>query len=478
MVWDHVDWVQFPAPRQKQMQPDTLMVVIDERRIRILKESPKQEGPIVYWMSRDQRVQDNWALLHAQNLAFEHKKPLLVIFCLAPVFLDATIRQYDFMIQGLQGVEKDLAKLSIPFKLLLGDPVTEIPKYISSVKAGLIVTDFDPLKIKRMWKEKIAKVSEVTIVEVDTHNIVPCWHASPKQEFAAYTLRPKIHKILDEFLTQIPPVKTHPFNLREKILLTDWKAVRDSLKVNMDVKRVDIAPGESAAFVQLKEFLEYDLKRYDTDRNDPTKDAQSNLSPYLHFGNISAQRIVLELRGVKKHLEAKKQFQEELVIRKELSDNFCYYNEHYDSPKGFPDWAKKTIAEHANDPREYVYTQEEFEYSKTHDELWNAAQQEMVVTGKMHGYMRMYWAKKILEWTHSAEDAMRIAIYLNDKYELDGRDPNGYTGIAWSIGGVHDRAWFDRPIFGKIRYMSYNGCKSKFDVAAYIRQNLNTSLGI
>ena len=157
-------------------------------------------------------------------------------------------------------------------------------------------------------------------------------------------------------------------------------------------------------------------------------------------------------------------------MRRELADNFCFYNEEYDSIECFPDWAKKTHEKHKNDPREFLYTKKQFEQGKTHDELWNACQNQMMQTGKMHGYMRMYWAKKILEWTKNREEAMNIAIYLNDTYELDGRDPNGYAGIAWSIGGVHDRAWFERPVFGQIRYMNYNGCKSKFDVISYIKK--------
>jgi deoxyribodipyrimidine photo-lyase len=164
------------------------------------------------------------------------------------------------------------------------------------------------------------------------------------------------------------------------------------------------------------------------------------------------------------------EFLEELIVRRELADNFCLYNAEYDNPSGFPDWAKKTLNIHDKDIRPILYTLEEFEQAQTDDPLWNAAQMEMVKRGKMHGYMRMYWAKKILEWTESSTQAMEYAIYLNDRYELDGRDPNGYTGIAWSIGGVHDRAWGERPIFGKIRYMSFNGCKSKFDVKAYIRK--------
>jgi deoxyribodipyrimidine photo-lyase len=210
---------------------------------------------------------------------------------------------------------------------------------------------------------------------------------------------------------------------------------------------------------------------YDERRNDPTQEGQSNLSPYLHFGQISAQRVALTVSASTLPKKDKDAFLEELIVRRELSDNFCYYTKDYASVDAFPEWAQKTLAEHRHDKREYVYTYATFAKAKTHDELWNAAQRELLRTGKMHGYMRMYWAKKILEWTNDPETAMAIAIKLNDTYELDGRDPNGYTGIAWSIGGVHDRAWFDRPIFGKIRYMSANGARSKFDVDAYIKAN-------
>ena len=207
---------------------------------------------------------------------------------------------------------------------------------------------------------------------------------------------------------------------------------------------------------------------YSTLRNDPNESGQSNLSPYLHFGQLSAQRVAIEVMKSPASDEDKSAFLEELIVRRELSDNFCFYNPHYDATEGFPNWAKETHRIHSDDKREHTYALKEFEQGKTHDPLWNAAQMELVITGKMHGYMRMYWAKKILEWTSNPEEAMRFSIYLNDKYSLDGRDPNGYAGIAWSIGGVHDRAWGERSVFGKIRYMNYNGCKRKFDVAKYI----------
>jgi deoxyribodipyrimidine photo-lyase len=231
-----------------------------------------------------------------------------------------------------------------------------------------------------------------------------------------------------------------------------------------------ITPGEKAAGKALQNFLKYGINDYEERRNDPSLEGQSGLSPYLHFGQLSSQRVALEVMKSNASKQSRDAFLEELIIRKELSDNFCFYNPNYDSFDGFPAWARKSLDEHRKDKREYRYALEQFEHAGTHDDLWNAAQNEMVIRGKMHGYMRMYWAKKILEWSESPEEAMETAIFLNDKYELDGRDPNGYTGIAWSIGGVHDRAWGERPVFGKIRYMSYHGCKSKFDVKAYIEK--------
>jgi deoxyribodipyrimidine photo-lyase len=438
-------------------------------RVKSIKTGNEAAGPIVYWMSRDQRVNDNWALLFAQELAMERKLPLTVVFCLVPEFLSATIRHYGFMIKGLQEVETELFRKNIDFFLLTGSPENEIPLFIKKNKISSLITDFDPLKIKRRWKQAVAEKIDAPFYEVDAHNIVPCWIASSKQEFGAYTLRPKINRLLTEFLEKFPSLKKHPYNLSSPLSKTDWKKATGTLKVNRTVSEVTwIAPGEKAARTALKYFLQNRLPTYAERRNDPTLDGQSNLSPYLHFGHLSAQRIALEVAKASTNKKDGAAFLEELIVRRELSDNFCFYNDKYERFAGFPDWAKKTHDVHRTDRREYLYSQEEFEQAKTHDDLWNATQVEMVERGKMHGYMRMYWAKKILEWTPSPEEALEIAIYLNDKYEFDGRDPNGYTGIAWSIGGVHDRAWFERPVFGKIRYMNYNGCKSKFNVTAYI----------
>lgn len=441
---------------------------MNSKRVRILKDGSVKDGPVALWMSRDQRAHDNWALLFAQNLALKQGVPLCVIFCLVPDFLGATTRQYLFMLKGLREVEENLTKKNIPFFLLIGPPEDEIPKCIREYRISALVKDFDPLSVKRKWSDVVAKKTDIPVYEVDAHNIVPCWIASSKREFGAYTLRPKIQRVLPEFLDSFPQLKKHPVPWRDTITRPDWAGSMLSLSAGHIPEITWIKPGENAASRLLTVFLKKKLLNYAIQRNDPTADGQSNLSPYLHFGHISAQRIALEVSESHISKNTRESFLEELIIRRELADNFCFYSAHYDSFAGFPDWAKKTLHEHRKDKRNYLYTSDEFERAQTHDDLWNAAQMEMMKRGKMHGYMRMYWAKKILEWTESPEQAMEIAIYLNDKYELDGRDPNGYAGIAWSIGGVHDRAWGERPIFGKIRYMSYQGCKAKFDVNNYI----------
>jgi len=443
--------------------------MVNRERVRVLKEREVEKGPIIYWMSRDQRVQDNWALIFAQELALERREPLVVVFVLVPRFLEATIRHYGFMLRGLKDVEKRLTQMHIPFCLFPGSPEVEIPEFIRSCGGGALVSDFDPLRIKKEWKKAVADRVDLSFYEVDARNIVPCWIASSKQEYAAYTLRPRIKKALPEYLNDFPALKRHPISWTGRTVGTDWEGIEKVLKVDRTVPEVDwIRPGEDEAQSVLQDFLREKLRVYDKLRNDPTKDGVSNLSPYLHFGQLSAQRVAREVLRSRADHTSKEAFLEELVVRRELSDNFCFYNRNYDSFDGFPNWARKTLDDHRTDPREYLYSLEDFENANTHDDLWNAAQREMVRTGKMHGYLRMYWGKKILEWTESPEEALRTAIYLNDRYELDGRETNGYVGIAWCMGGVHDRAWQERPVFGKIRYMSYNGCRSKFDVKGYI----------
>lgn len=448
-----------------------MQTVVDITRVRQLNSKAEGKGPVIYWMSRDQRVSDNWALLYAQEKALEKEQPLIVLFCLVPRFLDATLHHYHFMLEGLKEVEGRLKDLNIDFKLLSGQPEEQIPVFVQEQKAGAIIADFSPLIINRSWKEQIVPKIGVAAFEVDAHNIVPCWEASPKQEYAAYTIRPKINRLLPEYLVDLPlPIK-HPHKTYVFDQITDWSGADSNLKVDSTRAPVEaFIPGETAAREAMDDFLENLLPYYSNLRNDPTADGQSDLSPYLHFGQLSAQRLAYEVKKKAGNTTYGADFLEELIVRREFSDNFCYHNDHYDSPEAFPNWAKETLSAHLADRREYLYSLEQFEKAQTHDDLWNAAQTEMLKRGKMHGYLRMYWAKKILEWSSSPEQAMKTAIYLNDRYSLDGRDPNGYAGIAWSIGGVHDRAWPERPIFGKIRFMSYKGSKSKFNVQKYIEK--------
>lgn len=439
------------------------------KRVETVRKGTPAHGPVVYWMSRDQRAADNWALLHARKDAVERKCPLGVVFCLTPDYLGATIRHYGFMLRGLEETAGRLAEKGIRFHLLTGDPAEEIPRFVVEQGVSRLVTDFSPLRIKREWERKVAERIAIPFDIVDAHNIIPCRAASPKREPAAYTFRPKVRKALPEFLTDFPPLEEHPFPWKGEAPRIDWEKERGELGVDRSVGEVSwLEPGERAARRALRDFLENRLASCYGMRNDPNRHGQSRLSPYFHFGQLAPQRAALEAQGFDDNLPALASFLEELVVRRELSDNFCFHTPDYDRFSCFPAWARETLNLHRYDLRGYLYSRQRLEEAETHDPLWNAAQTEMVRIGKMHGYLRMYWAKKILEWTASPEEAMSAAVYLNDRYELDGRDPNGYTGIAWSIGGVHDRPWGERNVFGKIRYMSYNGCASKFNVKRYI----------
>jgi deoxyribodipyrimidine photo-lyase len=442
---------------------------MNKERIHRLTKKTYKIGPILYWMDREMRAHDNWALVHALALGKKYDQPVGIIYNLVSDYLGGGKRQYEFKLGGLKELEETCEAKGIPFTVLLTDKSgKDIIKFIKKLKVGYLVTDFNPLRINQTWKKKVAQEVRISFDEVDAHNIVPVWVTSRKEEYAARTIRPKIHKHLDEFLDDFPVLRKRKQNWKS-FPKTDWKALK-SAKVDESVIPVDWAePGEKAARNILRSFIDKRLKGYDEKRNDPNEDHLSKLSPYFHYGMLAPQRAILEVDAAKAPRKDRDAYIEEAVIRRELSDNYCYYNKNYDSFGGFPKWAQKSLKKHRNDKRDYIYTKKQFEKAETHDSLWNAAQKQMVQTGKMHGYMRMYWAKKILEWTNTPEYAQEIAIYLNDKYELDGRDPNGYVGIAWSIGGVHDRAWPERKVFGKVRYMNAKGCARKFDTEKYIQ---------
>lgn len=387
-------------------------------------------------MSRDCRVQDNWALIFSQKLALKNQIPLHVCFSLVPKFLDATLRQFTFLLEGLQEVQEDLNPLHIEFHLLFGSGGKTIPDFVKTHKIGGVVCDFSPLRVPLAWVEECRKhlPKDVPFVQVDAHNIIPVWETSDKQEYSARTIRGKINKKLGEYLQEFPEVKKHPHGATFKAKQINWKTVYNKLEVDEAVKPVSWAvPGTTGGLKMLNEFLTKRLKIYDAKRNNPNENALSNLSPWFHYGQISVQRAILEAKRLRSRAPVSVDaFCEEAIVRRELSDNFCFYNENYDNFDGLTTWAQKTLNDHRKDKREYLYTRAEFENGHTHDDLWNAAQIQMRNEGKMHGFLRMYWAKKILEWTRDPEEALKIGIYLNDKYNLDGRDPSGYVGVMVS----------------------------------------------
>jgi deoxyribodipyrimidine photo-lyase len=378
-----------------------------------IKHDPSLSGDcVILWMSRDQRVNDNYALYYAQSMAIARQVPLKVVFNLVPNFLQATLRQYGFMIKGLKEVESSLRNLNIPFHLLLGNPVENIVQFTHQNNAVMLVCDFTPLKVGSSWCRDVAhhldnSFKRVPLIQVDAHNIVPCWVASPKLEYSARTFRGKITPKITEYLHDIPVPTSNPVGSLEGCNTIDWEAALDSLAIDRLVDEVDwIIPGAVAAQAMFHHFVENKLKDYGENRNDPNLNFSSNLSPYIHFGQISVQQMILELKRLKKQGSSVDSFIEEVVVRRELADNFCYCkcfrlfytlidhrsnvmldNQHYDSLDGCNDWARETLQVHRHDPRPVTYSRDELEQAKTHDDLWNAAQIQVLREGKMHvGY--------------------------------------------------------------------------------------------
>jgi deoxyribodipyrimidine photo-lyase len=337
-------------------------------------------------------------------------------------------------------------------------------------QASMVICDRGYLKIQRRWRDYVAKNLKCALVQVETDIVVPVEEASLKEEYSAATFRPKITKQLPKFLTKLDDHKPKIYSIEYGYPTIDINSIDNTiagLKIDETVGEVAfLHGGTSHAKRHLQQFIDHKLSTYSKCRNDPNANGLSNMSPYLHFGQISPLYIALQVLNKSPLSES---YLEELIVRRELSINYAFYNERYDSFIGLPEWVKNSLNKHQKDTREYVYTLDVFGKTKTHDSYWNAAQIEMVKTGKMHGYMRMYWGKKILEWSHTPEEAFKVALYLNNKYEIDGRDANGYTGVAWCFG-KHDRPWAERPIFGNIRYMNANGLKRKFDADAYVER--------
>jgi deoxyribodipyrimidine photo-lyase len=441
--------------------------LLDRRRSLNPATPPPDAASVLYVMSRDQRTRDNHALLAAQRHALAGGLPLIVAFAVYAGPSRRAREHFAFMLDGLADVAADLARHDIPFVVRpTSAPLALLRDLVGEFRPAAIYVDFSPLRGPRSLRTRLAAGVDVPVFEVDTHNIVPVWITSDKLEFAARTIRPKIHRHLSRFLIEPPKLRKHPHAWAGALHSVALASIRRDVLPSLAPNGTDVAaaPGQVAAAAALRDFVARRLDGYADDRNDPTVDGLSGLSPYFHFGHLAALRVALTAPDAEVLIE-------EMVVRKELSDNFCLYQPDYDRLKGAPAWALRTLDAHAADPRPYTYSYRQLEAAHTHDEAWNAAQRQMTRTGKMHGYMRMYWAKKILEWTPSAEVAIDCAIRLNDFYEIDGADPNGYVGVLWSIAGVHDRPWGERPVFGQVRYMNDAGLRRKFKIDAYIAEH-------
>ncbi|MDN7025326.1 deoxyribodipyrimidine photolyase [Methanoculleus sp. FWC-SCC1] len=441
--------------------------MIQEERISSLNRhsTPPDGEYVLYWMQASQRADWNHALEYAVERANALRRPLVVFFGLTWSYPEANGRHYRFMLEGLQETEERLKERGIGMVVRTGQPDEGVIDLAGA--ASLVVADAGYLRVQKAWRSRIADEVSCPAVQVESNVVVPVAVASGKEEWSAATFRPRISREIERFLVPLKP-------RRLKVLSpgTDFDSASPG-SVDPAVDRsvepsVGFRGGSAEAHRRLAVFLHERLDRYPEERNDPGNDVLSEMSPYLHFGQISPLEIALAVRAT--NSRGAPAYLEELIVRRELAVNFVQYNPLYDSFAALPDWAQATLAAHAGDAREYLYSRRDLEEGRTHDPFWNAAQLEMRAAGKMHGYMRMYWGKKILEWTETPEEAYARALYLNNRYELDGRDPSGYAGVAWCFG-KHDRAWKERPIFGKVRYMSAAGLARKFSMDDYVARS-------
>jgi len=448
----------------------------DDPRITVRRPGPplKDGKSIVYWTQRAQRGIDNPAVDLAIKIGNELGLPVVVFFSVISNYPHANLRHYAFLSQGLKDIEEDLAERNVAF-VVRRPPNNSLEKLLKEVQAAMLIGDENPCREPERWRKVLAKRLELPFWTVDADVVVPS-SLFPKHQYMLHIMRPKLLAEMPKYLLSTPqtnakrewkrPRVFESFNVTDDIT-EGWR------NFDRSVKPVDnFTGGTHAALKRLEHFVANGLKDYPKQRNHPETDGTSMMSPYLHFGHISPVTIALgcqdAVRQGKAPAAARDAYFNELIGWRELSVNFVKYVTQYDSIEGAPEWARATLREHAADRRDPLYALEQLEKSETYDELWNAAQSQMVKMGWMHNYLRMYWAKKILEWAPNPALAWEWAVILNDKYELDGRDPNGYNGIAWAIGGVHDRPWFDRPIFGTVRYMSRGSTGKKFDSKRYI----------
>jgi deoxyribodipyrimidine photo-lyase len=435
--------------------------------------APDAEGRcVVYWMQRAQRALDNPALDVAVEAANALGKPVVAFLGLVRFYPNANLRHYTFLVQGIPDLARQLARRGVGL-VIRRYPHHQLVRFCVEVRPSLVVGDENPMREPERWRVTAADRLRVPLWTVDADVIVPS-KLLAKEQYAARTIRPRLREHLDEFLRPLRNSRARfawklPKGLQS---LRPEAALLEGLPIDRSVHSVPaFRGGTDEALKVLRHFVRERLRGYATRRNRPELDGTSQLSPYLHFGHIGPHTVALAVTNADAPRQDREAFLEELIVRRELAVNFVRFNPRYDRLESCESWALRSLAKHRRDERGYVYTESQLEGADTHDPLWNAAQQQMVSSGWMHGYLRMYWAKKILEWTRDPAGAFDIAVHLNDRYELDGRDPNGYAGVAWAIGGKHDRAWGpERPVYGMIRYMSYASTSRKFDSKAYIER--------
>jgi deoxyribodipyrimidine photo-lyase len=447
---------------------------VQDSRIQRLNDSELKKGRyVLYWMQQSQRAEYNHALEYAVQQANALGQGVLVGFGMMDDYPEANLRHYRFMLEGLRETRTTLAERGIQMVIQRGDPA-DIAIALGQ-KASLIVCDRGYLRHQKAWRSRVALSTPCRVVQVESDVLVPVEVVSGKAEYAARTIRPKIHRHLKDYLVPFKAgvVKTSSLGIKMPSLdLTSLDAVIEKMTLDRSVGPVTrfFRGGTTRAKEMVNEFIQNRFHRYVESRNQPQTQDISQMSPYLHFGQISPLYLALQIKAAAgRPEEAKAAYLEELIVRRELAMNFVQYTPNYDSYACLPQWAQKTLAQHHGDFREYRYSRHQLEAAQTHDAYWNAAMREMKATGFMHNFMRMYWGKKILEWSESPEEAFQRTLALNNTYFLDGRDPNSYAGVAW-IFGVHDRAWFERPIFGKVRYMAASGLERKCDIRGYVKK--------
>ncbi len=487
------------------------MELLSERIFKLNEKELSHGKYVLYWMQQSQRVDDNPALNYAILRANEMHLPIITLFVITNEFPEANLRHYQFMLEGIYETLHKLSSCNVHGLVVMGNVIKVVSR--CSINAALVITDKGYLKIQRLWRAEVAALVDCPMIEVEGDVIFPVERVMNSEAYNARSIRSRIYKLLPDFdisISNLPTVK----NILPEQINTDLKKTLAELVIftednvynlqnftervkaqfiNLDYSVLPArfyCGGHIAASGHLTYFIDKIMNSFFERRSNPGVDWQSGMSPYLHFGQISVREIlnkVIESLGLTSReffslvistkpgehqdmsINSALELFEEAVVRRELSINYCHFNDEYDSYSALPTWAQTTLTAHAIDKRKYTYSLFLFEKAETHDKYWNAAQKEMCLTGKMHGYMRMYWGKKIIEWSKRPEDAYQTALYLNNKFELDGRDPNGFAGVAWCFG-KHDRPWTSFPVMGNVRTMTDSGLIRKFDMPAYLNR--------